>query len=591
MRLCLYGDSSFRTSIGAEGKEGVSGASRAGASLMSLHRRAMLTHAAANALIATACGRQALAQNVTYTYDALGRIKVVTYPDATITYSYDAAGNRTRVVQTGAPTGTFAANPDTIGLGASSQLSWTSATAVGASIDNGVGSVSPASGGSVSVSPATTKTYTLTLTGGGGTLTKQATVTVVPVSAGTFSASPGAIPSGAAATLSWTGLEATSASIDNGVGPVTPVAGGSVSVSPTVTTTYTLTLTGPGGTITKQATVAVLTGSLSPSPSTINQGSAATLSWTSANATSASIDNGLGPVTPAAGGSVQVSPSATTTYTLTLTGPAGTITKQATVTVTPTFAATIPITGTGPVNLRALADAAGYSGVQNANITFQVASGVTIMGAPGTAAQGGGRGIDTGIWPSSNHVIALALQISGKVYGGGGGGGNGAFGAPASLGTVGGDALYCQETLAVTVNAGGEFKTGGGGGGGGGAWTSTFIDGEGQPETTHYGGGRGGGGFPNGTGGAPGTTSGGGAGQAGPPCGVGTRVNGNGGAGGGAASAGSAGTGPTGSGGTFGGTTWFAWGPAGGGQPGYAIRKNGKAVSVTNNGTIVGTQG
>jgi len=44
---------------------------------------------------------QALAGDTTYTYDALGRVIEVNYPDGSkITYTYDAAGNRTQVVKT-----------------------------------------------------------------------------------------------------------------------------------------------------------------------------------------------------------------------------------------------------------------------------------------------------------------------------------------------------------------------------------------------------------------------------------------------------------------------------------------------------------
>src|SRR5689334_4260114 len=131
-------------------------------------------------------------------------------------------------------------------------------------------------------------------------------------------------------------------------------------------------------------------------PSTISAGSSATLAWTSSNATAASIDHGVGSVTPASGGSVNVSPSTTTTYILTLTVPGGTITKQVTVTVSAGFNQTIQVTGTGPINLRTLANNAGYNGAQNATITFQVASGVTISGSAGSTSTGGGRGIDTG---------------------------------------------------------------------------------------------------------------------------------------------------------------------------------------------------
>jgi sugar lactone lactonase YvrE len=78
--------------------------------------------------------------------------------------------------------------------------------------------------------------------------------------------------------------------------------------------------------------VAPSIASFTASPSTITAGSSATLSWSTANATSLSIDNSVGTV---AGTSVSVKPSATTTYKLTATNSAGTsVTAQTTVTVT-----------------------------------------------------------------------------------------------------------------------------------------------------------------------------------------------------------------------------------------------------------------
>jgi peptidoglycan-associated lipoprotein len=56
-------------------------------------------------------------------------------------------------------------------------------------------------------------------------------------------------------------------------------------------------------------------------PSTIDRGQSATLRWSSQNATSATIDNGIGNVP--ASGNAQVSPSATTTYRLTVSGAGG----------------------------------------------------------------------------------------------------------------------------------------------------------------------------------------------------------------------------------------------------------------------------
>lgn len=249
------------------------------------------------------------------------------------------------------------------------------------------------------------------------------------------------------------------------------------------------------------------------------------------------------------------------------------------------FIQTLQVTGSGPVNLRAVADAAGYTGLTNATITFQVGSAVTILGAPGAAGGSvAGIGIDTGLWPSSTYAISLILQMSGKVYGGGGAGNSGG----------GGDAIYCREDIAITVNSGGQAKAGGGGGGEGGGWSTSSKDpetGEWQPYE-YNGGGGGGGGFPNGPGaggGAAGTPSGGGAGGAG----HGTqRTWGAGGTGGVAAAAGGAGVASTGTGGC---TAFACWqGPypgSSGGPPGYAIRKNGKTVNVTNNGTIAGAVG
>jgi len=251
------------------------------------------------------------------------------------------------------------------------------------------------------------------------------------------------------------------------------------------------------------------------------------------------------------------------------------------------FNHTLQITGAGPINLRTVADMAGYTGLTNATITFQVGSAVTIAGAPG--APNGGAGIDTGAWPSSAHTIALTLQVSGKVYGGGGAGNGG----------TGGDAIYCRENLSITVNSGGQVKAGGGGGGRGGGWRHDYSDGEGNWETSFLEGGGGGGGFPNGPGGASGgpgaaggagATGGGGAGGAG-----GTLLShtcGAGGAGGGAAAVGA--TGANGSGSASCNSLHCWYGPdsgAAGGQPGYAVRKNGKTVPVTNNGTISGTVG
>ena len=76
-----------------------------------------------------------------------------------------------------------------------------------------------------------------------------------------FSASPTSITSGNSSTLSWATSDATSVSIDNGVGNQTATSSGSVSVSPTQTTTYTLTATNSSDTVTAQTSITVSSSS------------------------------------------------------------------------------------------------------------------------------------------------------------------------------------------------------------------------------------------------------------------------------------------------------------------------------------------
>src|ERR1700686_2015964 len=73
------------------------------------------------------------------------------------------------------------------------------------------------------------------------------------------------------------------------------------------------------------------TASLTASPDTIDKGQSSTLTWQTTNATDVSIDQGVGAVQP--NGTKQVSPTDSTTYTLTAKGEGGTQTATARVTV------------------------------------------------------------------------------------------------------------------------------------------------------------------------------------------------------------------------------------------------------------------
>ena len=162
----------------------------------------------------------------------------------------------------------FSADPPTIAAGESSTLSWTVTGATSVTIDQGIGSV--ALSGSRAVTPATTTIYTLTATNPAGSVTATAQVVVSgapppsepspPTPSGLpvvsyFTASPPIIPVGGSTTLSWSVSNATSVTIEPGVGTVGPA--GTASVSPATNTTYTLTASNAAGWYSVTVTVIV----------------------------------------------------------------------------------------------------------------------------------------------------------------------------------------------------------------------------------------------------------------------------------------------------------------------------------------------
>ena len=135
-----------------------------------------------------------------------------------------------------------------------------------------------------------------------------------------FSTEPGTVAAGQPATLSWVVENADEVTITPGPGRVDPRSG-SVSVTPTQTTTYRLTATSAAGAINSDVTVTVgATGTdarifrFDASPTNITLGQSTTLSWTTEGATDVSI-SGIGAVDSS--GSRSVTPTQTTTYTLT----------------------------------------------------------------------------------------------------------------------------------------------------------------------------------------------------------------------------------------------------------------------------------
>lgn len=263
----------------------------------------------------------------------------------TVTNTEGLKGIASTVVTTQAAMNTtiteFVANPASIVAGQSSTLQWITQNATSVSISPGPGSVSPASSGSTPVSPTTTTTYTLTATGPTGAVTQTVVVTVTAQAVTApqilrFTASPLTIQPGGQSTLSWATSGASTVTI-SGLGSV--ALNGSTTVTPATTTVYTLTATNTAGqSVTSPITVSVVPAtapqimSFTAIPSVINAGQSSQICWQVTNATSISISNGVG--SNLAGNACQsVSPTATTTYTLTATNASGTTSGNVTVNV------------------------------------------------------------------------------------------------------------------------------------------------------------------------------------------------------------------------------------------------------------------
>jgi PKD repeat protein len=200
---------------------------------------------------------------------------------------------------------TVTSTNQTICAGSSATLTATGSTAGGTfNWSNGQ------TGSSIQVSPTSTSTYTVTYTANGCT-SSPATSVVTVNAAPTVTSTNQTICAGSSATLTATGSTAGGTfNWSNGQ------TGSSIQVSPTTTSTYTVTYTANG--CTSSPATSVVTVNTAPTVTSTNQticaGSSATLTATGSTAGGTfNWSNGQ------TGSSIQVSPTTTSTYTVTYT--------------------------------------------------------------------------------------------------------------------------------------------------------------------------------------------------------------------------------------------------------------------------------
>jgi len=218
------------------------------------------------------------------------------------------------------------------------------------------------------------------------------------------------------------------------------------------------------------------------------------------------------------------------------------------------------------VNLRTLLNAKGFNNNIPTTITYTVAAGATI-----TSSSGNGTSVPA--WQTGDiaSIHTLNIEIFGAIKGFGGAGGPTMTGSgTGSVGSEGGTAMNFECDATLIVSSGASVLAGGGGGGSGGSAQDI------KDNTASANGGAGG------LGAGTASAASGVAGQT-DTDGDATAQSGSGGDGGAHGQDGNAGQdGQQGTGRENG----FA-----GGSKGYALKKNSNTISLTNNGTVTGTQG
>lgn len=211
-----------------------------------------------------------------------------------------------------APTCLLTIAPTAIQLGGSATLSWRVTNSSYAEINQGIGGVDAT--GSISVSPRQNTTYTLTARGlNGQVINCHATITVTitppppPVDVcPNIPGNQGSVPSGLI-------KDSNGNCVEPPTEPPPPV-----DVCPNIPGNQSSIPPGKikdaSGNCVEPPPNAPQCIYLRVSDSSIDRGDEVTLSWKTENATSISINQGVGEVTPVAEGSVRVSPNEDTTY-------------------------------------------------------------------------------------------------------------------------------------------------------------------------------------------------------------------------------------------------------------------------------------
>jgi hypothetical protein len=251
--------------------------------------------------------------------------------NSTFVLTCSGSGGTSPVVKAGinvVPTAALTANPTSVASGSPVALSWSSTNASSCTASGGWSGTLATSGTQSSGALLQNTSFSLTCNGPGGNsnvATVPVTVTGAIVPTVSLLTSTGAVPSGGAATLTWSSTNATSCIASNAwSGTLAP--SGTQSTGPlTKNSTFVLTCSGPGGTspVVKAGINVVPTATLTANPTSVASGSASILSWSSMNASSCTASGGWSGTLATSGTQSTGAVTQNTTYSLTCKGPAG----------------------------------------------------------------------------------------------------------------------------------------------------------------------------------------------------------------------------------------------------------------------------
>lgn len=329
----------------------------------------------------------------------------------------------------------FSASVVSISAGQISRLNWSVSNALSLKVNPGNLDVTGLT--SVAVTPLESTTYTLTATNANGAASGTTMITVTPAianlpSISSLTAANSSINQGQETTLNWSVTGAEMVHLYPGEINVTGLT--SFKVSPKSSMNYSLVAGNTIGSVSKTVLLTVIPSapsiaSFTANSNLISAGQTSSLSWGVSGAQALRLDPGAIDVTGQS--SMIVTPTATTTYTLTASNPGGSSVRNVMVTVMP-GATTGKILEVGPGKTFASLSAAAASNTLTAGDTILVyhsstAYGSTRLTRPGTAANKitirgvpsalGERPIISGgantIEAAANHYLIENLDIRG----------------------------------------------------------------------------------------------------------------------------------------------------------------------------------